>query len=61
MKICPICKETYVDFGFNNYCTLDGTKLNEFSDKCECGRTMYPADKFCPNCGKQARPQIKEE
>jgi len=57
MKICPTCKETYVDFGFNHYCPEDGTKLNEFSDKCECGCTIYLGDKFCQGCGKPIVPK----
>ncbi|GAI93718.1 unnamed protein product, partial [marine sediment metagenome] len=63
-KICLKCLEV-THFG-GEYCTYCGSKLVEFTLRCECGAEVNPrfwlrafppwgkqiANKCCPNCGR---------
>jgi len=58
MKVCPICKETYVTLDIYQFCVRDGTKLQDIL-KCECGNDIMPSFKFCSKCGKPVNQEVK--
>jgi len=58
MKVCPKCKESYLDLEIFQYCVKDGTKLQEIG-KCECGADIMSTFKFCMRCGKPVNQVVK--
>jgi uncharacterized OB-fold protein len=59
MKVCPKCKETYIDFCDDiQYCIKDGDKLVK-RETHECGFENIPLAKFCAKCGKSINQEVK--
>lgn len=52
VKYCPKCKVIMT----GNYCFKCGTELKECPKCPGCGNYLYPADKYCSDCGER-RPK----
>ena len=57
MKICPVCKETYIDFDKTIFCVKDGARLKDFP-RCQCGNEYGKNDKYCEFCGKEIGQEV---
>ena len=57
MKVCPKCNYCYIAHD-DNFCTRDGEELAA-SKFHECGRMIFPSEKFCAKCGKPVNQEVK--